>query len=137
VDRQRTSSGCVPKSLAEHLLELMHNSTRETEAYTAGLMPGGLKVLFLCGASTPVLQPQQISVLFTLEPVLCQDPKDWVVPNPVLCLVLAVLALPWKPSTHRLLRLSSAMRSRKENISLAFREHSSILFLLNKPSATF
>lgn len=36
-----------------------------------------------------MLQPQQISVLFPLERVLCQEPKVWVVPYPVLCLVLA------------------------------------------------
>lgn len=44
---------------------------------------------------------------------------------------------PQRPSTCRLLRQRSPVRSRRENISLAFGEHFSFLFLLNKPPATF
>uniref|UniRef100_A0A4X1UF68 MOB kinase activator 2 n=1 Tax=Sus scrofa TaxID=9823 RepID=A0A4X1UF68_PIG len=46
-------------------------------------------------------------------------------------------ALPPRPRTHSLLRPRSAVRSCRENTSLALREHFSFLFLLNKPRATF
>lgn len=86
----------------------------------------------MCGARTLVPQP--------LRPP--RAPRARCVsgapgPCPVPCLALATPSSAREAEHSRLLRRRSAVRSQKENISLAFREHFSFFFLLNKPSATF